>query len=202
MSQPFDRNATLEIQGDLDEEAGEFWVANPFMMPEEGHNLSAFETNCLFLNSGGKQFLDASFASGADIDADSRSVIAADFDGDSLTDLLVSNVGGGPLRLFSNQIRNAGHLLQLKLEGTRSNRSAIGTRIVVTLNDGRKIVRDLFPFNGFQGQGPVSDSIGIGELKEAASLEILWPSGTVQTFSDVPADRKITVSEDDSELKL
>lgn len=202
MSQPFDRNATLEKQGDLDEDAGEFWVANPFMMPEEGHNLSAFETNCLFLNSGGDQFLDASFASGANIDADSRSVIAADFDGDSSIDLLVANVGGGPLRLFSNQIPDPGRVLKLRLQGTKSNRTAVGSRIVITLENGRKIVRDVFPFNGFQGQGPVSTTIGVGPEDAVASLQIYWPSGAVQTFKDVPTGREISVSEDAADLGI
>ena len=77
MSQPLNRNAKIEARGEVDREAGEVWVDNPFMMPSEGVNLSSYERNRLFLNLSGEDFADASFTSGADIDADSRGVVAA-----------------------------------------------------------------------------------------------------------------------------
>ena len=80
MSRPLDRNAELPELGDVDREAGEFWIKNPFRIPSSGNNLSAYERNRLFLNVEGRAFIDASFASRADIDSDSRSVVVADFD--------------------------------------------------------------------------------------------------------------------------
>ena len=56
MAQPLDRNAKIEALGDVDEEAGEFWIESPFQVPATGHNLSAFEPNRLFLNQGGAAF--------------------------------------------------------------------------------------------------------------------------------------------------
>jgi hypothetical protein len=58
-----DRGGRLPALGQLDHEAGEFWVENPFLMPKRGDNLSAYEHNCLFLNTsqpGNLSFLDAS----------------------------------------------------------------------------------------------------------------------------------------------
>ena len=94
MSQPLDRSCLLPELGEVDKKAGEFWVQNPFLIPRNGGNLSAFEPNRLFLNTGDNAFLDASFASSANIDSDSRSVVAADFDRDGAPDLLVGSVGG------------------------------------------------------------------------------------------------------------
>ena len=80
MSRPLDRTASLPELGAVDRENGEFWAENAFTMIGEGKNLSAYERNRVFLNTGeGIDFLDASFASAADIDSDSRSAIVADF---------------------------------------------------------------------------------------------------------------------------
>ena len=108
MTQPFNRLSVIEPQGDLDVEAGELWVSNPWELMSEGVNLSAYERNRLFFNHEGREFIDLSYQSGADIDSDSRSAIAADFDRDGDLDLLVASVGGGPLRLFMNQIPSDG----------------------------------------------------------------------------------------------
>src|SRR4051794_14287703 len=103
VSQPLNSTCRLAPLGKVDKEAGEFWVANPFMMPQLGLNLSSYERSRLFLSVKGSSFIDASYPSGTDIDSDSRAVIVADFDGDGWPDLLVGTVGGGPLRLFLNR---------------------------------------------------------------------------------------------------
>ncbi len=117
VSQPLDRTGTLPKLGDLDEELGEFWAGNVFSMPRNGDNLSAYERNRLFLNKGdGESFLDASFASGADIDSDSRTVVAADFDRDGRPDLLVGSVGCGSLRLFLNRHASSAARVAVELQ--------------------------------------------------------------------------------------
>jgi len=137
VSRPLDRNCRLPALGKIDHAAGEFWVENPFLMPRSGVNLSAFERNRLYLNHRGTKFLDASFASQADIDADSRSVVAADFDLDGAPDLLVGSVGGGPLRLFANRFPRTTHRVRIDLTGVESNRPAIGTRVIAHLGSHR-----------------------------------------------------------------
>ena len=187
MSQPHNRLCQLDPIGDIDEEAGEFWVNNPFQITAQRENLSAYEQNRCFLNLDGRSFLDVSFASGADIDADSRSVVAADFDRDGATDLLIGSVGGGPLRLFLNQFPDANYA-RIQLQGSASNRLGIGARIVATVGR-RKLVRDLFPQNGFMGQGPAELTLGLGDAKVIDQLEIRWPSGQIQRYSKLPANQ-------------
>ncbi len=198
MAQPLDRNARLPELGEVDREGGEFWIENPFRIPGSGNNLSAFERNRLFLNLGGDGFLDASFASDADIDSDSRAVIVADFDRDGASDLLVGSVGGGPLRLFLNRFPRTNQRIRLELTGVQSNRQGVGSRIEVEIGS-RKIVRDRFPFNGGTGQGPVESLIGLGRAERIDRLSVRWPGGRVQKFENLPVDSEIEITEGQSE---
>ena len=81
----------------LDAKLGEFWVGNPWEIVQHGHNLSAFERNRVYLNVGGRDFLDVSHLSGADTTATAAAVVAADFRNTGMPDLIVRQVGGGPL---------------------------------------------------------------------------------------------------------
>ena len=199
MSRPLDRNAELPELGEVDRESGEFWIKNPFRIPASGNNLSAYERNRLYLNVEGRSFIDASFASRADIDSDSRSVVAADFDRDGAPDLLVGSVGGGPLRLFLNRFPKTTRRVRIDLVGTESNRGAIGTRIVAEAG-GREIVRDHFPVNGGVGQAPAEMLVGLGRATRIDRLSIRWPTGVVQVFEDLPVDARLTFTEGRSEF--
>ncbi|MEJ6579999.1 MAG: CRTAC1 family protein [Akkermansiaceae bacterium] len=194
MSQPHDRLSQLDAIGEIDEEAGEFWTKNPFQMPNERENLSSYERNRTFLNLDGKSFIDVSFASGADIDSDSRSVVAADFDRDGATDLLVGSVGGGSLRLFLNRFPKANYS-RIRLEGSGSNRAGIGARLTATVG-ARKLVRDLFPQNGFMGQGPAEITLGLGDATAIDRLEVRWPSGKTQVYENLAANQYFLLKED------
>jgi hypothetical protein len=194
VSQPHNRLSQLEAIGEIDEEAGEFWTKNPFQMPNERENLSSFERNRTFLSLDGSSFIDVSFASGADIDSDSRSVVAADFNRDGATDLLVGSVGGGSLRLFLNRFPKA-NFSRIRLEGSGSNRAGIGARLTATV-EGQKLIRDLFPQNGFMGQGPAEIILGLGDAKEIDRLEVRWPSGKTQIYKNLAANRYFLLKED------
>lgn len=192
MSQPLDRTCKLEPLGDIDIEAGEFW-SNPFEMPHNGDNLSAYERNRLFLNIDGEQFIDGSFASGVNIDSDSRSAMVGDFDGNLTPDLLVASVGGGPLRLFLNRTDTTGRLT-LRLVGTDSNRTGLGAKVALETGD-RKIVREVFAANGFMGHSPPVLYLGTGGQDEVSRLTVTWPSGETQEFTHVPTNRQVSLIE-------
>ena len=194
MSQPHDRLSQLDAIGEIDEEAGEFWVKNPFEMPTARENLSAFERNRTFLNLDGNSFIDVSFASGADIDSDSRSVVAADFNLDGATDLLVGSVGGGSLRLFLNRFPKANYS-RIRLEGSESNRAGIGARLTATVG-AQKLVRDLFAHNGFMGQGPAEIIFGLGDATAIDRLEVRWPSGKTQVYDNLAANKYFLLKEE------
>ncbi|MEO2046228.1 MAG: CRTAC1 family protein [Pirellulales bacterium] len=194
MTQPLDRNCNLPQIGALDREAGEFWVSNPFALQQKRHNLSAYERNRFYLNCPGQPFLNASYSSQADIDADSRAAIAADFNNDGKPDLLVSSAGGGVLRLFHNRFPQTTNYVRFDLVGTHSNRSAIGARLLARCG-GRQIVRDLFPTNACQGMAPAEMLIGVGKAEQIDHLTVRWPSGKIQQFDNLPVNTTITLSE-------
>jgi hypothetical protein len=193
VSQPLDRTKTLPQLGSLDEEMGEFWEGNAFAMPVNGDNLSAFERNRLFLNDGsGGPFLDASFASGADIDSDSRSVVAADFNRDGKPDLLVASVGGGSLRLFLNQLETTASSLQVRFAAGTEEMSQVGVRVTIHCA-GRQIIRDCFPVNGCLGQAPDELLIGLGDVEQIDSITVRWPDGSLDELGACPVGGQLIV---------
>ena len=194
MTQPLDRNCDLPALGDLDTETGEFWTGRSKDMTRNRENTSAFERNRLFLNKGKPEFVDASFASGCAIDSDSRSVIAADFNRDGKSDLLVASVGGGPLRLFLNETQTSNHSVTVRLFGTAANSNGIGSRVTITCA-GRDIVRDIFPANGCLGIGPCERTIGVGGAEQIEKLVVRWASGREQVFSRLPVDGILSIKE-------
>ena len=193
MSQPNNRSAAVPLPGRIDEKLGEFWVENPWQIVAFGHNLSSFERNRAFLNIGGKEFLEISHLTGADSDGDGRSVVAADFRNIGMMDLLVRQVGGGPLLLFENRLPRKSYLM-VSLRGTTSNRQGIGARLTATVS-GRKIVREMYPANGFQSQSPNQIHFGLNDDTSVDTLTIRWPSGKIQVLKDVKANRHIVVDE-------
>lgn len=195
MSQPLDRSQSHEVLGNLDVDAGELWVDNPFHLPALGENLSAYEQNRVFLNLQGTSFVDASFTSGANLDSDSRSVIAADFNNDGAQDLLVGSVGGGSMRLFLNRIPQ-GNAIEITPLLPGGKAAAIGARVTASVGAG-KVVRDLFSANGCLGQQPARIHIGLGDADQADSITIRWPSGRNQQLGSVPAGSKVNIVEGD-----
>jgi tetratricopeptide (TPR) repeat protein len=92
------------------------------------------------------------------------------------------------------------HALEIKLIGTRSNRDAIGARLKAIV--GKRIVYKRI--SGGTGFGSMNSSlvhIGLGALNIAKRIEVSWPSGTRQTFTDVPGGQCVQIVEGSSTLR-
>jgi hypothetical protein len=194
VSQPCDRSACIKAPGDVDKSLGEFWVENPWDIVSKGFNLSCYERNRTWMNVRGTDFLDISFLTGADSDGDGRSVVAADFSNNGRQDLIVRQVGGGPLLFFENRFPQR-HYLKVSLRGTKSNRQGIGARLVAETN-GQKLVRELYPLNSFRSEMPNLVHFGLADSDKVERLTIRWPSGKEQVLTDLKADAHIVVDED------
>jgi hypothetical protein len=179
--------------GELDKSLGEFWVSNPWEIAANGHNLSAYERNRVYLNAGGGKFVEVSHLTGADSDGDGRAVVAADLRNVGRPDLLVRQAGGGPLFLYENRLPDK-RWLTVSLRGDKSNRRGIGARLTAEVN-GRKLVRELFPANGFLSQSPAHVQFGLDAAAVVDRLTVRWPSGKVQVFEKLAADRHIVLDE-------
>ena len=193
VSQPGERGARVPQPGPLDPSLGEFWVDSPWEIFRQGHNLSCFERNRVFLNVRGQNFVDISHLTGADSDGDGRSVVAGDFRNNGQLDLVVRQAGGGSLLLFENCFPRK-HYLTVSLRGRQSNRHGIGARLTATVA-GRQLVRELYPHNSFRAQMPDQVHFGLGNDTRIDHLTIRWPSGHVQELTDVDADRHIIVND-------
>jgi hypothetical protein len=179
--------------GPLDPALREFWVGNPWQIVAAGHNLSCFERKRVFLNVRGQDFLDISHLTGADVDGDGRSVVAADFRNVGMMDLLVRQAGGGPLLLFENRLPRK-HYLKVSLRGRESNRQGVGARLTAAVN-GQRLVRESYPANGYRSQSPNVVHFGLADATEVESLTVRWPSGKVQVFKGVKGDRHVVIDE-------
>jgi hypothetical protein len=174
----------------------EFWVEKPWDIIQYGHNLSSLERKRTFLNAGGKNFVDISYLSGADSDGDGRCVVGGDFGNNGRIDLVVRQVGGGPLLLYENQFPQR-HYLEVSLRGRRSNRLGIGARLTARVR-GQNLVRELYPLNSYRSQMPNRVHFGLGDAERVERLAIRWPSGKEQLFTDVAGDRHILVDEEEN----
>lgn len=192
MSQPCDVNCNVPQPGEIDEELNEFWVGSPWQIFQE-HNLSAFERNRMFLNAGGRSFLDISYVSQTDNDGDARASLAADFNNDGRLELVVRQVGGGPLLLYENNFPQQ-HYLKVTLRGTKSNRFGSGARLIATVGD-RQIVRENFAVKSYLSQMPLLVHFGLGDAEQVDRLVVKWPSGEESVLTALAADRHVIVTE-------
>jgi hypothetical protein len=152
------------------------------------------ERHVLFVNAGGRRFVEGGYPLGIDVDLEGRGVAVADLDQDGALDLLVRNHARQKLSYFHNEVGSQGHFVRVDLVGTRSNRDAIGA--VVRLEaGGLRQMRVKMAGNGFQSQSEPTVHFGIGGALRPERLEIRWPSGLVERFADVPADRLLRIVE-------
>lgn len=197
MSQPFDRNCNVPQPGKVDESLGEFWESDAWSIAAK-NNLSCYERNRLYLSAQGNSFLDISYISGTDSDGDGRSVAAADLDNDGRLELIVRQVGGGPLFVYQNQFPQR-NWLAVSLRGQQSNSLGIGARLVAHVGE-RRIVRELFPINTYRSQDLSQVHFGLDESERVDRLTIRWPSGLEQELKDLAANRHIRVTEGSDEI--
>ncbi|MDA1349623.1 MAG: CRTAC1 family protein, partial [Chloroflexi bacterium] len=159
----------------------------------------AYQPNALFHNQGGGTFVDISAASGANDPSGGRDVIPGDFDNDGLLDLFVVNMGTldgkpGVAMLYLNESKSTNHWLSIRLVGTTSNRDALGARISVTAG-GQTQIREMGVSQGHNSHSVTPVYFGLGEATEAEIVKVIWPSGEVQTISEVPVDQLLTLTE-------
>jgi hypothetical protein len=156
---------------------------------------SGYQKKKLFKNVDGNTFKEISAAAGVDNDKDGRGIGVSDFDNDGRLDFYQANAEQNSL-FYHNVTADAGHWVELKLVGTKSNRDAIGAR--VTLKAGtRSMIREVDGGNGYAGQSSQRLHFGLGAATTIAPLHIRWPSGTQQTVS-VPIDKITTIQEPSS----
>jgi hypothetical protein len=122
-----------------------------------------------------------------------RGAAFADLDNDGDLDIVVNNVHDAP-DLFTLDSPAGAHWLTVKLVGTRSNRSAIGARVRLVTADGRQ-VQEVRGGGSYYSQNDQRVHFGIGKSTSVERLEIRWPNGLEETWTDLGIDRIVTLKE-------
>jgi enediyne biosynthesis protein E4 len=152
------------------------------------------QPNTVFHNLGGMKFsaLTAEAGLTAQPAARHRGSAIGDLNGDGRLEVVVSAIHA-PTEIWINQSPSH-HWLELKLQGTTSNRDGIGARIKLKTKSGTQY-NHVFTSAGYASSSAGPLHFGLGEDTSAELVEIQWPSGTVQDLKDVAADRIVTVKE-------
>lgn len=142
-------------------------------------------------NQNGR-WTDVSAAAGIDSVARlHRGVAFADFDNDGRMDVAVTAINE-PMELWMNR-SPARNWLELKLTGTRSNRSAIGARVICRAG-GTIQVRTVSGSVGYASASDLRVHFGLAD-ERSASIEIHWPSGNIQKMENLSANRRLEITE-------
>jgi hypothetical protein len=163
-----------------------------------GLDVNEPQPNRVFRNQAG-HFSDVSDKVGLDFATARlhRGVAFADFDNDGRIDAAVTSLNE-PIELWMNR-SPVRHWLQLKLTGTRSNRSAIGARVVC--RGQRTQVSTVSNSVGYASASDLRIHFGLADDRRV-SLEIYWPSGAVQKMAGIASDQLLQVIEPAVPLSL
>jgi hypothetical protein len=148
----------------------------------------------LFRNKGDGTFARIEDAAGPAIGARhvSRGCAFGDFDNDGDLDIVIMNQHEPP-SLLRNDAPKENRWLKIRLEGTKSNRSAIGAKIIVRYG-GKVQAQGLLSQSSYMSSNDPRLHFGLGS-ETSADVEVVWPSGAVEKYPSQPANRLITILE-------
>jgi len=183
-----------------------------FYLASGNPNYYSIVPNKMYLNQGGKSFEDITYSSGFGHIQKGHAVGFGDFDMDGDQDIYT--VMGGAYEgdiysnlLYENPIGNKNNWINIRLIGTKSNTSAIGAKIILTITENdveRKIYHNVGYDASFGGNSLLAE-LGVGQAKKIDKLEILWPNDemTTSSFDNVSVKQHIVIEEGETDyLKL
>ncbi|MDH3243514.1 MAG: FG-GAP-like repeat-containing protein [Saprospiraceae bacterium] len=186
-----------DLDGDEDLAAVNGVFDKQYIDGVEQQDVGNFFFRNMLIEDGTVGFIDWSEESGTDGDEPARGLEVFDYDMDGDLDMLVANVESTPY-LFRNEAigpnrDNDKNWIQIKLEGTISNRNAFGTEIKITIGESSY-------YRWYHGAGFFAQSIkpvhfGLGEADRVDKIEVTWPSGMVETIEGVNANQVIEIVE-------
>jgi len=164
---------------------------------------SALLPHTLFRNDGGKAFVDITQSSGTGELHKGHGIVFADLGRQGHEDILAEIGGAVPgdkhaLRVFENP-GNGNDWLNVRLVGKKTNRSAIGAQVKVTVRDGNAPPRTIYRVVGETssfGGNPLEQHIGLGHDAGDITVDVSWPATkTRQRFTKVAKNQYIEIEE-------
>ena len=186
--------------GDFDNDGWpDFLIANgnfSSLMDNLENEVKYREPMQLFRNLGDRTFLDVSDSSGLNDGMlhSRRGIALGDINNDGNLDVVAFNAAEPP-SLFLNQAQNANHSVLFRLVGSKSNRSGIGARVIVSTPS----MTQIDEVRGGGNYNSTNDSrlhFGLGTDPIINKLEVRWPSGAIQQFSNLQAASIYELDED------
>jgi len=157
--------------------------------------VSVEQPNTVFRNLGDMKFTALTSEAGftAQTPSRHRGSAVGDLNGDGWLDVVVSAISA-PAEIWMNESPGNNHWLEIKLQGTKSNRDGIGAQIKVVTKSGAQYNEMSTSFGyASSSAGPVH--FGLGPNALADLVEIRWPSGIVQQLHNISANRIVAVKE-------
>jgi hypothetical protein len=148
--------------------------------PMQGRSLSGYQNKKVWINDGAGRFTEVAQTVGVTDTFDGRSVVHADLWNRGVLDVIVANQRG-PLLLYKNTAAPENKWIEFELEGTISNRSAIGAQVRVFWNKGEQ-VQEVSGGSGFCAQSQRRLHFGLGKNQTVERVVIRWPSGKIQNL--------------------
>jgi enediyne biosynthesis protein E4 len=149
----------------------------------------------LYRNLGNGRFEDVSAKAGPGVRNENlgRGCAFGDFDNDGDVDVILNNLDGPPT-LLRNDGGNKNNWIMFKCVGTRSNRSAIGTRIRVTAGEHTQI-DEVMSGSSYYSQNDFRLHFGLGRVSKADRVDVTWPSGAKESFANLSANQLYVLEE-------
>jgi len=170
------------------------WRLTNRMLVSDGAQ-AQHERNVLLRNDGHGGFDEVSGTSGLGIDQDGRAFAVFDYDGDGDNDIVLMAPRSSPqLRLFRNDFESGNASVALRLQGTKSNRDAVGARVTIETDVGH-VTRIVSAGSGFLSQHSKEIVLGLGKSQRIVKATITWPNGTVQTLANLPLNQRSWIEE-------
>jgi len=173
-----------------------FWVAgNIYSEIERVNPMFPYRNpRILFRNRGDGTFARLGDEAGPAINARhvSRGCAFGDFDNDGDMDILIMNQNEPP-SLLRNDSPKGNNWLKVRLEGTKSNRSAIGA-LVLARYGGKVQSQAVLSQSSYLSSSDPRLHFGLGS-QASADVEVRWPSGIVEKYPGLSANRLLTIVE-------
>ena len=176
----------------------DFFMVNGHVYPQVdsiGMDSKFREPKLLFQNLRNGKFQNISKQVGPAIQElqVSRGVAMGDLFNNGKLDLVIENLEGAAM-ILAPQGGPANHWISLQLEGTKSNRLALNARVTATAGDLVQ-TKEVLSGGSYLSQNDLRIHFGLGSHDRADKVEILWPDGTKQAFTNVSADHFYQVTE-------
>ena len=191
-------NSPDEAGAAYDYEQG--WNAINELIRSDG-TWSGYERNIFYANNRDGTFSDVSAAVGLDFIEDGRSFGLSDFDHDGRQEIFLKNRNAPQIRLLKNVVQDLPPSISFRLQGTKSNRDAIGAIVAIETDVGPQS-RSVQAGSGFLSQHSKEVFFGLGNTEGEVRATIHWPSGLVQEFRDLPINHRVWLVEGSTFHKL